>query len=70
MEAWDPECILSDALDIKGIPGTIISYNTCHIVSTGKKKKKKRWRDLGVGRIARIHYRFAVRLGYERIMWC
>lgn len=49
MEAWDPECILSDALDIKGIPGTIISYNTCHIVSTGKKKKKKTMERLGGG---------------------
>lgn len=49
MEAWDPECILSDALDIKGIPGTIISYNTCHIVSTGKKKKKNDGETWGWG---------------------
>lgn len=45
MEAWGLLCILSDALDIKRIPGTIISYSTCHIVAT----EKKSYRDFGGG---------------------
>lgn len=37
MEACDPTCILSDALDIKGILGKIINWNTSHVALTEKK---------------------------------
>lgn len=63
MEVWDLMCILSDALDIKGIPGTIKLEQLSH----RGKRKKKAYRDYAGKRIALeiIYYRFAVRLGYE-----
>jgi hypothetical protein len=30
-------CVLSDASDIKRIPGKIMNWNICHIVATEKK---------------------------------
>lgn len=63
MEAWDLMCILSDALGIKGIPGTI---KLEHLSHRGKRGKKA-YRDYAGERIALeiIYYRFAVTLGYE-----
>lgn len=63
MEAWNLMCILSDALDIKGFPGTI---KLEHLSHRGKRKKRA-YRDYAGERIALeiIHYRFVVRLDYE-----